>query len=316
MNAIIDLKLSVVIPCFNEQEVIKHTYRRITEVFSSNWIREYELIFINDGSRDLTFSILRELSVEDSQVKIISFSRNFGHQAAVAAGLKNCSGDIAIIIDADLQDPPELFPGMVKVFMEEQCNVVYGVRKSRQGETWFKKWTAKAFYRFLNYISEVNLYVDTGDFRLVDRKVIDCFNGLKEKNKYIRGLISWMGFKQVPFMYDRLAREYGETKYPLRKMLKFASIAMFYFSKKPLKLALFLGFISIMIGLVLGISAVIAYYSPNSQTTPGWASLIISVIFFGGVQLTTLGVLGEYIGNIFDEVKDRPEFIIETKINF
>lgn len=312
----VDLKLSVVIPCFNEEEVIGHTYQRISAVFNAGWIRDYELIFINDGSRDKTLFHLKEMSLRDAKVKILSFSRNFGHQAAVAAGLKNSSGDIAIIIDADLQDPPELFPEMVQVYIKEQCNVVYGVRKSRQGETWFKKWTAKAFYRFLNYISEVNLYVDTGDFRLVDRKVIDCFNGLKEKNKYIRGLISWMGFQQVPFMYDRQAREYGETKYPLRKMLRFASIAMFYFSKKPLKLALFLGFVSILIGLVLGISAVIAYYSPNSQTTPGWASLIISVIFFGGVQLTTLGVLGEYIGNIFDEVKDRPEYIIDHKINF
>jgi len=307
--------LSIIIPCFNEEEVLPETYRRVKAALEGDWHKGYELIFINDGSMDSTLSILQSYAEEDEQVKILNFSRNFGHQAAVSAGMEHCSGDLAIIIDADLQDPPELFREMVALQEKEQANVVYGVRKERKGETAFKKFTAKWFYRILNRLSDVSLNVDTGDFRLVDRKVINTFKGLNEKNKYIRGLISWMGYKQVPIEYNRDPRLAGETKYPLSKMLKLASVAMFYFSKKPLKMAITLGMISLIIGLILTVYVLVIQLS-GIETTPGWASTLITIIFFGGVQLVTIGVTGEYIGNILDEVKGRPEFIVSDFINF
>ncbi|TNE81800.1 MAG: glycosyltransferase [Bacteroidetes bacterium] len=306
--------VSVIIPCFNEEEVLPFTFERVNKALEGDWHKGYEIIYINDGSMDRTFEILKGEAARDSRVKVLNFSRNFGHQAAVSAGIAYCKGDVAIIIDSDLQDPPELFPDMVKLHLEKGANVVYGVRRERKGETWFKKLTAKWFYRILNRLSDVNLNVDTGDFRLIDRKVINAFKGLGEKNKYIRGLISWMGFKQEPIYYDRDPRQAGETKYPLSKMLKLASVAMFYFSKKPLKMAITLGVSSLIIGLLLTIWVLIAEFS-NINTTPGWASTLISIIFFGGVQLVTIGVTGEYIGNILDEVKGRPEFIVADEIN-
>lgn len=305
--------LSIIIPCFNEEEVLPQTHQRVKNALVGNWHKGAEIIYINDGSRDKTLEILTNLADNDPDITVLNFSRNFGHQAAVSAGIAHCSGDVAIIIDADLQDPPELFHEMVNLHIQEQANVVYGVRKTRKGETWFKKNTAKWFYRTLNKLSEVNLNVDTGDFRLIDRKVMDTFKALNEKNKYIRGLISWMGYKQVPIYYDRDARLAGETKYPLRKMLNLASIAMFYFSKKPLKMAITLGVITLLIGLTLSIYVLFIQLS-GVETTPGWASTLITIIFFGGVQLTTIGVAGEYIGNILDEVKGRPEFIISEII--
>ncbi len=306
--------VSIIIPCFNEEEVLPFTFERVNKALEGDWHKGYEIIYINDGSMDRTFEILQGEAARDQRVKVLNFSRNFGHQAAVSAGIAYCKGDVAIIIDSDLQDPPELFPDMVKLHLEKGANVVYGVRRERKGETWFKKLTAKWFYRILNRLSDVNLNVDTGDFRLIDRKVINAFKGLGEKNKYIRGLISWMGFKQEPIYYDRDPRQAGETKYPLSKMLKLASVAMFYFSKKPLKMAITLGVSSLIIGLLLTIWVLIAEFT-NINTTPGWASTLISIIFFGGVQLVTIGVTGEYIGNILDEVKGRPEFIVADEIN-
>ncbi len=311
-----DMIISIIIPCYNEEAVIKQTYSRVKNVLNENSYKCYEIIFINDGSKDKTLEYLMEIAGNDINVKIISFSRNFGHQPAVSAGINSCGGDIAIIIDADLQDPPELFPDMIKLHIEEQANVVYGVRKERKGEGFFKILTAKVFYRTLNSLSEVNLPLDAGDFRLIDKKVIESFKSLKEKNKYIRGLISWIGYKQLPIQYVRDKRAAGETKYPLSKMLKFATSSLLYFTKKPLKLAMTLGFISIVVGLGLTIYVFFAKLTDLIKTVPGWASTIISVVFFGGVQLMTIGVLGEYIGSIFDEVKERPEYIIDKKINF
>jgi polyisoprenyl-phosphate glycosyltransferase len=310
------LKVSILVPCFNEQEVIKLTYERIKKVMVQNRYKDHEILFINDGSKDKTLSILTELAKKDRQVKILSFSRNFGHQPAVSAGINHCTGDIAIIIDADLQDPPELFPEMIKKYQEEECNVVYGVRHKREGESWFKKVTAKLFYRTLNSLSEIPLPLDTGDFRLIDKKVITAFRNFKEKNKYIRGLISWIGFKQAPIYYHREKRFAGETKYPLTKMIKFATTGLLYFTKKPLKVSMTLGFFSMLVGIGLIIYTFIARFSGKIEYVPGWASTIISLVFFGGVQLLTIGVLGEYIGSIFDEVKERPEYIIDSKINF
>ncbi len=305
----------VIIPCFNEQEVLNLTYARVSSVMEKNFGDNYELIFIDDGSKDATADILKLFCNQNKKVKLIKFSRNFGHQAALAAGISKAKGDLAVIIDADLQDPPELIPEMVKLYHEKQCNVVYGVRKERKGESVFKKLSARLFYRILNRLSDVDLNVDTGDFRLIDRKVMDAFNSFSEKNKYIRGIISWMGFKQEPIYYSRDARSLGVTKYPLKKMLHLAGIAMFYFSKKPLKLALTLGFISIFIGVLLTLWVFYVQFTQIMETVPGWASTIITIIFFGGVQLLTIGVSGEYIGNILDEVKNRPEYIISDQIN-
>lgn len=311
-----NLFISIIIPCFNEEQVISHTYQRVDKTMQSFKHGGYELIFINDGSRDKTLEILREISQKDSHVKILSFSRNFGHQPAVTAGINICLGDIAIIIDADLQDPPELFPEMVKTHLEHNANVVYGLRKERKGETFFKRISAKYFYKTINFLSDTPLPVDTGDFRLIDKHVIEAFKSLPEKNKYIRGLISWIGFKQVPVMYVREERFAGETKYPLSKMIKFASTSLLYFSKKPLKLALTIGLISIIIGIGLAIWVITGLLYRTNSIVPGWASTIIALIFFGGIQLLTIGVLGEYLGNMFEEIKNRPEYIIHEKINF
>ena len=307
--------LSVIVPCFNEEEVIFETFKRIKSVLLKLDIQS-EIIFINDGSTDQTEQILSELSKTDIKIKIISFSRNFGHQRAVTAGLNHCNSDMAVIIDADLQDPPELIPEMIKTLENSKAQVVYCVRKSRKGEGIFKKITAKAFYRLLNFFSEVKLPVDTGDFRLVDKSIIREFNQMHEKGKYIRGLVSWIGFKQVPFYYERDARFAGETKYPFSKMIKFATTSLLYFSTKPLKLATALGFISVAISLILAVWSVLGKIMGYTHAISGWTSLFLLIIFFGGVQLLTIGIVGSYIGNLFDEIKNRPEYIIDKKINF
>lgn len=306
--------LSVIIPCYNEEEVIQATYERLKNVLQKLNLN-YELIFINDGSKDRTLTILEGLALKDKNVKIISFSRNFGHQPAVSAGLEHAKGEYAVIIDADLQDPPEEIPKMLELSKKENANVVYGVRKERKGESFFKKFTAYLFYKIINSLSDVILPINTGDFRLIDKKVLENYKQLKEKNKYIRGLISWMGFKQIPHYYVREPRFAGETKYPLSKMIKFATTALLYFTKKPLKLATTIGFFSIFLGVFLTIYVFVSLFFRPDQTVSGWASTIIIIIFFGGVQLLTIGVIGEYIGSIFDEVKNRPLYIIDKKYN-
>jgi dolichol-phosphate mannosyltransferase len=308
--------VSIIIPCFNEEAVIAETYRQLTAVMKK-LPHEYELIFVNDGSHDKTFEILSGIAAQDKNVKALSFSRNFGHQCAVAAGLRHCAGDVAAIIDADLQDPPQVIAEMLDIMQSEKANVVYGVRKHRKGESWFKLLTAKFFYRLLNALSDVKFPVDTGDFRLMDRKVVEQFNALKETNKYIRGLISWMGFRQVPCYYEREERFAGETKYPIRKMLRFAMIGLFYFSKKPLRLATTLGLLCVVLGIVYVLQILVSrFILGHFEYVQGWISTIAIIVFFGGVQLLTIGVLGQYIGNIFDEAKGRPEYIVDEKINF
>jgi len=307
--------LSVIIPCFNEETVLKEAYRRIGAALRNEQGMEYELVFVDDGSSDRTAAILKELAQTDGRVQLIKFSRNFGHQPAVSAGIRHCHGDLALIIDADLQDPPEVIPEMIKQLLTTGSNVVYGVRKRRKGETVFKRLSAKLFYVLLNKLSEVPLPVNAGDFRLIDRKIMNVFNSLPENNKYIRGLISWMGFKQTAFHYDRDARHAGATKYTFRKMIRFASSAVFYFSKKPLKIATTFGFLSVAVGLLL--SAWILYnkaFNPQYLLS-GWTSVILAIIYFGGVQLLTIGILGHYIGSLFDEVKKRPEYIVDETMN-
>lgn len=310
------LSLSVVVPCYNEEAVIQEFYKRTKQVLLSMQNVDSYIIFINDGSKDNTRCILNHIADQDKKVRVIHFSRNFGHQPAVTAGLNNCETDLAVIIDADLQDPPELIPELVDVQTKENAGVVYCVRKERKGESFFKKLTAKLFYKTMNNLSEVEFPRDTGDFRLIDRKVIEAFNNFHEKGKYIRGLISWIGYKQIPFYYDRDARFAGETKYPLKKMMAFAKKALLYFSKKPLMLSISLGSLAVLIGIVYGLWVWIAHMIGSMETIPGWSSTVIIIIFFGGVQLLTIGVLGQYIGVLFDEVKNRPEYIIDRKRNF
>jgi dolichol-phosphate mannosyltransferase len=275
-----------------------------------------EIIFVNDGSTDQTLALLKNIGEIDKNVKIISFSRNFGHQKAVTAGINHCTTDMAVIIDADLQDPPELIPRMIETKELNAAQAVYCVRKSRTGESHLKLWTAKAFYRIMNFFSEIKLPVDTGDFRLIDRQIISEFNRMHEKGKYVRGLISWSGFKQVPIYYEREARFAGETKYPAKKMLKLAFTSMLYFSKKPLVLATGLGLFSVLFSVIYGIYAILGQFFGFTQANPGWTSLVILFVFFGGIQLLTIGIMGAYIGNLFDEIKNRPEYIVEEKINF
>jgi dolichol-phosphate mannosyltransferase len=275
----------------------------------------HELIFINDGSSDRTKLLIEEIALKNSFVKLINFSRNFGHQCAVSAGLHYCKGDYAVIIDADLQDPPEVIPGMLALCELEKCNVVYAQRSTRKETSIFKKITAKWYYRIINWLSDITFPVDTGDFRLIDRKVINEYNKLNEKNKYIRGLIVWMGFKQLPFLYDRKERFAGETKYTLSKMIRLAFAGIFGFSRKPLKLALNLGLFCIFMSVLLVSWIMYTYFFFPNKIIPGWTSTLITIVFLGGIQLLSIGVLGEYIGNIFDETKNRPEYIIESKMN-
>ena len=307
-------KVSMVIPMYYEEKVVDECYKRVKEVLDNLKKYEYEIIFINDGSKDKTLEILEEIAKKDEKVKVISFSRNFGHQAAVTAGLKEVTGDVVVIIDADLQDPPELIPEMLNLW-EEGNEVVYGKRKARSGESIFKLMTAKMFYKTLNALSDVDIPKDTGDFRLVDRKVVDQMNSLPEHNKFLRGLWSWLGFKQYAFEYERKERFAGETKYPLKKMLKLASDGIISFSSKPIKLVGALGIISIAISIILFIYAIVAYIFKFEGLSAGWTSIIVAVSFFSGVQLLSLWIISEYIGRIYDESKGRPQYIVEKKIN-
>ena len=307
-------KISVVIPMYYEEEVAKECYERITEVLKNIEDYDYEIICINDGSKDKTLPILEDIALMDKKVKVISFARNFGHQCAVTAGLKVVTGDVVVIIDADLQDPPELIPEMLK-YWENGNDVVYGKRKCRAGESHFKLFTAKMFYKALNSLSDVEIPRDTGDFRLVDRKVVDVINELPEHNKFLRGLFSWVGYKQVPFEYERKKRYAGKTKYPLKKMLKLAGDGIISFSNKPLKLVGGLGIFSIIMSILILIYALVSYIFKLNSLSAGWTSLMVGITFFAGVQLLSLWIMSEYIGRIYDETKQRPQYIIDKKIN-
>ena len=307
-------KISVVIPMYYEEEVAQECYSKMTQVLLNIKDYDYEIICVNDGSKDKTLPILEKIAEEDKKVKVISFARNFGHQCAVTAGLKYVTGDAIVIIDADLQDPPELIPEMLKLW-EEGYDDVYAKRRSRKGETWLKKFTSKMYYKVLQKTTRIEIQKDTGDFRLVDRKVVDVINSLPEHNKFLRGLFSWVGFEQKAFEYERKERFAGKTKYPLKKMLKLASDGIIGFSSKPLKIVGGLGIITICISFIILIYAILSFTFKWNQLAPGWTSLMVATTFFSGVILISLWMIGEYISRIYDETKGRPQYIINKEIN-
>ena len=307
------IKYSIVVPLYNEELVIAETYKRLTEVMQKPG-EDYELIFVNDGSRDKTENMVREIAEHDPHVRLISFSRNFGHQIAITAGMDNSSGQAVVVIDADLQDPPELIPQMLAKW-REGYDVVYGKRLKRKGETAFKKITSKTFYRFLNGVTEVEMPVDVGDFRLIDRKVCDALKKIHEKNRYIRGIISWLGFKQTSVEYNRSERFAGETKYPFKKMLRLAVNGITSFSTKPLRISSYFGmFISFVSFAYLIIVLIQGLFGNTAQW--GWASIMAVILFTNGIILIILGIIGEYVGRIYEEAKNRPLYVIRDLINF
>ena len=298
---------SVIVPIYNESGSIPELYRRISEVMSSAG-DAWELILVDDGSKDDSTEMIRELAEQDEHVRPVIFARNFGHQIAVTAGLDYSRGQAVVIIDADLQDPPEVILELIEKW-REGYEVVYAVRAEREGESFFKLFTAKLFYRLINRVTSIDIPLDTGDFRLMDRKVVNVLNQMREHHRFLRGMSAWVGFKQIGVPYKRAARFAGETHYPLRKMLLLAFTAISGFSFFPLQLATFLGFFSAGIS-VLAIPIVVALRLAGSQAFFGQASTLIAVLFFGGVQLISLGILGEYIGRLYDEARGRPLYIV------
>jgi polyisoprenyl-phosphate glycosyltransferase len=308
-----DIRYSVVAPCYNEEQSLPELYRRLKEVLDQT-NESWELVLVNDGSADRTAELMRDLHTRDNRIHYIDFARNFGHQVAVTAGMEYAQGEAVVLIDADLQDPPELILEMIAKW-REGYQVVYAVRSERKGESWFKLFTAKMFYRLIYRITDVKIPLDTGDFRLMDRKVVEAMRLMKEKHRFIRGMTSWVGFKQTGVSYVRQERFAGATKYPFRKMFKFAMNAITGFSYLPLQLATYLGFI--IAGLSgLGTVAVAITRLSGSQAFFGQATTLIMVLFLGGVQLISLGIIGEYLGRIYDEVKGRPMYIVNEAVGF
>lgn len=301
------VKYSIIVPMFNEEEVIEFTYDRLKQVMDGTE-EPYELIFVNDGSHDRTVELITMICNFDPSVRLINFSRNFGHQIAISAGMDYAQGEAIVVIDADLQDPPEVILEMIAKW-KEGYEVVYGKRLKRKGETLFKKVTAKIFYRMMRMMTNVDIPVDTGDFRLIDRKVCDVLRGLKEKNRFVRGLVSWIGFRQTMVEYEREERFAGETKYPLKKMISFAVDGITSFSHKPLKIATYVGF-TLSIGSFLYLIVVIFQKLFTGSTVAGWASIVAVNLLFNGIILMLLGLIGEYIGRIYDESKNRPLYIV------
>lgn len=306
--------LSIVVPVYNEERVISEMHSRLTKALHSNGI-DYEIIMVNDGSHDRSLSIAKQLCMQDKRVKIISFSRNFGHQIAITAGMDKAAGQAVVIIDADLQDPPELIIEMMEKW-KEGYRVVYGVRKKRKGESPFKLFTAAVFYRILRKLTPVDIPVDTGDFRLMDRKVVEQLKKMRERARFVRGMVCWVGFKQCEIEYVREKRFAGETKYPLKKMLRFAIDGLLSFSQIPLKFSSAFGLICSGISFLYIVYGVVIKYFFPQKAIPGWASLFVASLFIGGVQLMCLGILGEYLGRIYEETKKRPLYICDEEINF
>jgi dolichol-phosphate mannosyltransferase len=302
------MELSVIIPVFNEEKNVALLHQRLTEVIQKI-SGSYELVFVNDGSRDQTLQLVKGIAATDPHVKYINFSRNFGHQIAVTAGLDYCGGDAIVIIDADLQDPPELITEMYAK-MKEGYDVVYAKRKSRQGETFMKKLTAKVFYRLLQRITSVNIPVDTGDFRIISHKIVKVLKQMPEQQKYLRGQIAWAGYRQTYIEYERQQRHAGETGWPYRKMIRFALDGITSFSNFPLKFATASGIIVFVISFLLMLYALYSRFV-TKEFVAGWTSLMLVVLFIGGIQLLSIGIIGEYISRMSANIRNRPLYIIE-----
>ena len=298
---------SIIAPIFNEKENLTELHRRVSEVMDTTG-EPWEFILVDDGSSDGSSNIIRDMAQKDKHIRPIIFARNFGHQLAVTAGLDYSRGDAVVIIDADLQDPPELIVEMAKKW-KEGYEVVYAIRVEREGESWFKLWTASLFYRLIYRITDVKIPLDTGDFRLMDRKVVSVMNKMRERHRFLRGMSAWVGFRQIGIEYKRAARVAGETKYPFRKMFRLAINAVTGFSYFPLQVATFFGFVSAGLA-ILAMPVVIYLRASGSQAFFGQATTLLAVLFLGGVQLICLGILGEYIGRLYDEAKDRPLYIV------
>ena len=305
--------LSVVVPCYNEEEVIPITHNRLIFVLEEI-TPQFELIYIDDGSQDETPNHLRQLQQHDQRVKVVLLSRNFGHQMAITAGLDHVSGDAVVLIDADLQDPPEVIKEMVNRWYEGY-DVVYGVRTDRQGETPFKLWSAKAFYRMMNRLSDVPIPLDTGDFRLMDRRVVEALKIMPERDRFLRGMVSWVGFRQVAVSYQRSPRIAGVSKYPLFKMIRFAADGILSFSLVPLRIAIWVGLLTVALSF-LGILYALFVRLFTLSWVPGWTISFIAILFIGGIQLIFLGVIGEYIGRIYREDKRRPLYLVRESLGF
>ncbi len=305
-------ELSVVVPAYNEEEVLRPLYERLRSVLDGAGV-SWEIVLVDDGSTDRTRQILEELHREDPRVRAVFLSRNFGHQLALTAGLDHARGRAVVAIDADLQDPPEVIPEMLARW-REGLDVVYGQRVERRGESLFKRVTAAAFYRLLRRLTPVPIPVDTGDFRLMDRRVVDELRRLREHHRFVRGMVAWLGFRQGAVRYERAPRLAGETKYPLRKMLRFALDAAISFSFLPLRIATLLGLLTAALCLGYAAFAVVAKLTGAAEL-PGWASLMVAILFLGAVQLVSLGIVGEYVGRIYEEVKGRPLYVVDRVLD-
>ena len=304
-------KISVVVPLYNEEEVIEESYSRLTQVLQKI-DGDYQIVFVNDGSKDRTEMIATNIAKNDRKVVLLNFSRNFGHQNAITAGMDYADGDAVIVIDADLQDPPELIYKMIEKY-NEGYDVVYAVRSKRKGETLFKKATAKLFYRTLNKLVDIHIPLDTGDYRLISREVCDILKRMRERNRFVRGMVSWIGFKQIGIEFERDERFAGKTKYTLSKMIKFSLDGIISFSTKPLKFSIHIGVIMASLSFIYAIYLIFAK-AFSGKTVEGWTTIVVLILLIGGIHMLTLGVIGEYIARIYDESKNRPLYIIKDEV--
>ncbi len=306
-----DFLLSIIIPVYNEKDNVVPLVERLLAAVARF---DYEVIFIDDGSTDQTVETIKQLATKNPRIKLVVFQRNFGHQMALSAGYQRAKGACVISLDADLQDPPEIIGAMVKKW-QGGAKIVYAQRKKRDGDTWFKKMTAQGFYRFINFLSDTNIPADVGDYRLLDRSVVDFLNHLPERTRFLRGLVSWGGFPAAYVYFDREKRFAGATHYPFSKMLNFALEGITSFSTKPLRLASYLGFITGTIGFLGMLYAILGRILLPRYWVTGWAALFVGIMFLGGVQLITIGIIGEYVGKIYKEVQKKPQFLIKETVN-
>lgn len=306
--------LSIVVPCYNEEDVIRETMKRLKAFCTEVHDLDIEMIFVDDGSKDRTRDLLRAFAADDPRIKLVAFARNFGHQIAVTAGIDAARGDAVVLIDADLQDPPEVVHEMIAKW-REGYDVVYGTRAERAGESPFKLATARGFYRVLNRLSTVSIPLDTGDFRLMSRNVVEALRAMPERDRFVRGMVSWVGFKQTALPYKRAERFAGESKYPLRKMVRFATDGILSFSTTPLQMSAAIGMFCALLA-VFGIVYALIVRLFTDKWVEGWTALMIAVLFVGGVQMLGVGILGEYVGRIYNEIKNRPLYVVQEYLGF